>query len=378
MKILHAITGINRGGAENHLVDLIQGQVDRGHQIAVAYLKGNGYWQQMLESLGVRVIHLKLHYYGEIQPILRLRSLIENLKPDLVHAHLPPAELYVRLALLGLSSQTLPLIISKHNDALFYRGLGQQWVGSWVAKRAQFLIGISEAVKSNTCLQSLGCSPQKVVTIPYGIDPTPYEEVNVEAVKVLRSRWSMSDNTYAIGTVARLVPQKAIDTLLKGFSLYLKTAAQPAKLVIVGIGKLEAPLKQQARELGIQEQTIWAGFREDIPVVMNALDLFVLSSLYEGLGLVLLEAMAAAKPIVATRTSAIPETIEDRVTGLLVPPQRPKSLAEAFQFFEDCQARIHFGKAGRLRVKQKFTRDNAIDRTLSLYQSTFSLMEKTL
>jgi glycosyltransferase involved in cell wall biosynthesis len=367
-KVLHVITAIKRGGAENNLVDLIQEQIKHQCQVTVAYLKGENYWQSKLESLGVSVIHLGLRYYGELNPAFKLHSTIKSLQPDIIHAHLPPAELYTRIALLGLSTTRFPLIISKHNDTTFYKGFGQHFIGAWVAIRAKKIIAISNAVKHNSCIRNLNCPPEKVATIYYGIDPIPYERFSPEEVKKLRLLWSVTDDTYLIGAVARLVPQKALHILLEGFNLYLKTATKPTKLVVVGTGILESDLKAQADHLGIQDKVIWAGFREDIPVVMNALDLFALTSNYEGLGLVLLEAMSAAKPIVATEVSAIPEVVADGVTGILFPPQDSIALAKAFEFFENDEVRLRFGTAGQQRVKSAFTLEHMINQTLAVYQ----------
>lgn len=371
LKVLQVINTINRGGAENHLVSLVKQQVARGYNVTVAYLQGDGYWEAMLRSLGVEVVDLGLgpRRYGDIRPAIRLRSLIRELKPDIVHAHLPPAELYTRLALLSFSSE-LPLVITKHNDSSFYKmwnGRGHRLLGKWVAMRATRLIAISNAVKRHMCGSGLGCSPQKIVTIHYGIETSPYEEVDSKLVRSLRRHWSVSDNDYLIGTVARLVPEKALHILLEGFAIYLQRATKSSKLVIVGTGPLERNLKLQAIRLGIQDRVIWAGFREDIPVVMNALDLFALSSNREGFGLVLLEAMAASKPVVATRVSAIPEVVEDKMTGILVSPNRPDLFAEAFQFFESKEARASFGSAGWERVQANFTLTRMADRTSSVY-----------
>jgi glycosyltransferase involved in cell wall biosynthesis len=375
MKILYVITDLIRSGAEAHLYELAKGLANLGHRVRVAYLKDKPYWKPDLEQLGIEVIDLKLKYYGDIAPIGLLKQHIQAFSPDLIHAHLPPAELYTVLALLTIEKE-IPLIISKHNDEPFYRGIGQRWVGRWVAQRSQRMIAISDTVKNNTCKRDLGCPPEKVATVYYGIDPSPYERADARAVEALRSSWSVTEDTYLIGTVCRLVPQKALHVLLEGFHLYSQQTAKPSKLVIVGTGALAADLKQQAANLGIQKHVIWAGFRDDIPVVMNALDVFALTSVYEGLGLVLLEAMAASKPVVATRVSAIPEVVEDKVTGLLVPPGQPHSLAEAFKYCEDSAVRMHFGRKGREKVKQYFTLRSMTEKTLLEYKNVLNIMGK--
>lgn len=366
-KILHIITTINRGGAENHLLGLVKGQVNKNWQIKVAFLKGTGYWQSAFEGLGVEVIPLKLNRYGDIKPIYKIRHLIQSYKPDIVHAHMPPAELYTRLALIGISHKELPIVYSKHNDEPFYKGKGHKLLGKWVAKRASRIIAISHAVRQYIIGNGLGCPQQKVITIHYGIDSTPYENVDIECIRAVRKSWGIADHGYVIGTVARLAPQKAIHVLLEGYAIYFKNAAHPSKLVIVGEGLLESELKSIATRLGIEDHVIWAGLREDIPVVMNAYDLFALTSVYEGFGLVLLEAMASAKPVVASCVSAIPEIVEDSVSGILVPPNRPELFAAAFKFFENEPNRRKYGIAGLGRAKKEFAIDKMVNSINEVY-----------
>lgn len=370
-RILHVITTINRGGAENHLVGLVRGQVEQGLQVAVAYLKGDGYWAATLRELGVRVEAMELTYYGNPVPIRHLRSLIRTWVPDIIHAHMPPAELYTRLALLCLHPAPV-MVISKHNDEPFFRGFGQRLLGRWVARRASRIIAISDAVNRYIKEPSLGCPANRTVTVHYGIDPAPFETIGDQAREDLRRAWSISRDEYVIGTVARLVPQKALHVLLDGFARYQRQASAPSRLVVVGVGPLKAELKQRADDLGIGSRVIWAGFREDTPAVMKAFDLFALTSAYEGFGLVLLEAMAVGLPVVATRVSAIPEVVEDRESGYLIPAGDPKALAEALIYFEDQHLRRHYGMAGQARVRRVFSLSAMIERSLEIYQEAMS------
>src|SRR5262245_36204645 len=110
VRVLHVITTVNRGGAENHLYDLVQHQRRAGMAVTVAYLRG------AYRDVGVPLHDLALRYYGELAPLRKLRCLMNAFAPDLVHAHMPPAELYSRLALTGISASRLPLLITKHNE----------------------------------------------------------------------------------------------------------------------------------------------------------------------------------------------------------------------------------------------------------------------
>lgn len=360
-RILHVITSLIRGGAETHLADLVRGQIREGNDVSVAYLKGDPYWVPELRSAGVQVTHLDLGRYGDPRPATRLRRLIASTKPDLLHAHMPPAELYTRLALLGTGART-PLVITKHNDEPFHRAPGAMAMGRWVVKRASRVIAISDAVSRYTA-ERLSVDKSKLRTIHYGIDPAPYRAVSRDAALDVRRSLGIADDELLIGTVCRLVPQKDIPLLLEAFS----RLTGRARLLIVGNGVLAGELRARAHEMGIGERVIWTGFRADIPQIMAALDVFALSSKYEGFGLVLLEAMAASRPVVATNVSAIPEVVVDGKTGLLVPPGDASAFADALMKMESADTRRAFGAAALARAEEQFTIAAMVRKTSAVY-----------
>jgi glycosyltransferase involved in cell wall biosynthesis len=156
--------------------------------------------------------------------------------------------------------------------------------------------------------------------------------------------------------------------MLAAYATYRDQATQESRLVLVGRGPLEAELKALADRLGLANVVVWAGFKEEIPVAMNAFDCFALTSLNEGFGLVLLEAMAAARPVVATAVSAIPEIVSDGETGILCAPQDSDSVARALLRMEKVHVRRQLGSAGAARAASIFTLDHMLDKTLSVYR----------
>lgn len=370
MHVLHVITTIDRGGAENHLASLVSEQVASGLKVSVAYLKGDGYWAASFRDQGIQVVSLGLRRYGEIMPIIKLRSLARSLSPDIVHAHMPPAELYTRLALLFLYPAPV-MVISKHNHEPFFRGVGQAAVGHWVSRRASQIIAISDAVNAYV-RNHLSLPVSRVTTVHYGIDPVPYEQISEGRTQDVKKAWGIPPSALVIGTVARLVPQKALHVLLTAYAQYRVQARQESRLVLVGCGPLEAELKALSRRLGLEDKVIWAGFREDIPAVMKTFDTFILTSSYEGFGLVLLEAMAAARPVVASRVSAIPEIVLDGVSGLLCEPGDVECFAQALLRLEDEDRRVCFGMAGLERVRTHFTISRMADATRSIYKESLA------
>src|SRR5688572_14651351 len=138
--VLHVIAGISRGGAENHLVELVQGQRARGWDVNVAYLHGDGHWTDHLQGLGVGVHALGMRRYGDPAPVFALHKVLRRTRPQVVHAHLPGGELYARLALLAARGIRPTFIISKHNDEPLYNGPGWRVLARWIARRASRLI----------------------------------------------------------------------------------------------------------------------------------------------------------------------------------------------------------------------------------------------
>lgn len=369
MKVLHVITTISRGGAENHLLSLVREQrLTQKYQVTVAYLKGDGYWRDGLSQLGVPVLPLGLRYYGQWTPLQTLVKLMQEESFDLVHAHMPPAELYAAVAIL-LARSSAPLVVSKHNDARFSSYLGSSFLEHLLARRADGIIAISKAVKHYFEKRWPPSVAAKTVVIPYGIDAKPFLNVSEDEVLAARRSLGLRDQDFVFGTVARLVEQKGIDTLLHGFKSFIAFPGIEAlnpKLVIVGKGAEERALKKLSSELGLEKCVIWAGPRFDIPMVMRTFDVFGLCSRYEGFGLVLLEAMASARPVVASCVSAIPEVVADGVTGILVEPDRPLLLAQAFKQMLDPALRQAFGRAGQERARL-FTEQRMAFETAQLY-----------
>ena len=367
MKVLHVMTAIDRGGAENHLFELVAHQCGAGWDVTVAYLKGKGYWVAKMRELGATVHFLDLKYYGHFEPVKRLRKIIADEKFDLVHAHLPPAELYVRFALLGIDAARLPLLISKHNDCAFHEMPGERLLGRWVARRAWKVIAISDAVRRFMVGPTLGLPETQVETILYASDPRPYENVSADAVAALRQEWGAKEETLVIGFMGRFVEQKAIKVLLRAYSFFRLWHPFVSKLVIVGHGPLEAEMKGFCTALGIDSDVVWPGFREDVPVVMKAFDIFALTSVHEGFGLVLVEAMAAGKPVVATRAGAIPEVVVEGETGYLADSGNSANICRAFEKLLEPAERARLGAAGRRRAKETFTLERMFAETDALY-----------
>ena len=368
MHVFHVITTLNKGGAESHLVDLCRALAQRGMRLTVAFLKGDAYWVPELRAMGVETIELGARHNADPVAIFRLAREIRRQAPDIVHAHMPPAELCATAALRLAGGPAY--MVSKHVDRHpFYPGPGARLLERLCAGPAQSVLCISQAVNDYFQVRWPKSLADKLVTVRYGMDPCNGEGDLTAKAADLRREWGISEEEIAFGIAARFVEQKAIDILITAFARLAQSTAQPVRLVLVGQGPLESSLRAQADELGLGDRLVWAGFRTDIPVVMRAFDVFVLSSIFEGFGLVLLEAMEAATPIVASGVSAIPEIVVEGETGLLVPPRQPDPLRDAMRAMLDPEARKNFGAAGHRRLIELFSVDKMADATLAIYRS---------
>ncbi len=359
MRILHVITTLGVGGAEKHLLWLTAGQVRRGHEVRVAWLKGQGELAGAFRAQGVPA-------EGLPGPVWRLRRqlavIVAAFRPDIVHTHLLKAD--VLGALVAGRAGPAALVSSKHNDerALLRRSVS--FVHGRLARRVRLTIALSEHVARFTERHGR-VDPARIRRVYYGVDPALLQPRRDRAA--VRRELSLPEDAPVLVCVGRLAPQKDHPTLLAALALL---PADVLLLVVGGdpFGDGETRLADLAGRLGLGARARFLGIRHDVPDLLAASDLFVLPSLWEGLGLVFLEAMAVGLPIVASRVSAIPEVVEDGATGWLVPPGDPEALARAITAaLGDPAARASRGALGRRRLAERFGLERMIDETLAVY-----------
>ena len=294
-KVVHVITTIQRGGAEKQLLILAQEQVRLGWDVEVYYLKNEAELSTEFAEAGVIVNSA----VANLTPIKQLLALKRNLRNQnaIIHAHLPQSELFTAIVCRRSS-----FLVTRHNAEEFYPSSNpnlSKLLAKFVARRAARIITISDAVTNFNINQNqlFKMDIRKLERVYYGF---PHKaEPREEKKKLTR---------YVVGTISRLTPQKDIPTLLISFADIAKKYPT-AQLRIAGIGYLEEELKTLAVTLGINHRIKWLGKISDIEGFLSGLDVFVLTSKYEGFGLVLLEAMAANLPIIAAHNSAIPEVL---------------------------------------------------------------------
>ena len=368
MKILHVITTLDVGGAEMHLLAQVRGQSARGHEVSVAYLKGHGTLEADFHAAGAAsVSRLAL---GLAFP-WRLARLARG--ADIVHTHLLKADMSVAACCLSARSRAR-LVASKHNDEQVLRRKLVSFVHGWLGNRPARTIVLSDHV-GRFIAEHGRVRREKIVRVYYGLEPAPFEAALAAGPgprATLRASLGFGPEDVIFTCIARFAPQKAHHVLLEAFARAQKSEPRLALLLVgddpFGDGRKRA--EEIAARLELGKRCVFAGIRRDVPALLAACDGFVMSSLWEGLGLVFLEAMATRLPVVASRVSAVPEVVVDGVTGLLVPPADPEALSLALtRLAADAGLRARLGLAGESRVRVHFGLERMVAETLAVYGS---------
>jgi glycosyltransferase involved in cell wall biosynthesis len=303
---------------------------------------------------------------GDLDPLLlpRLVHFIRQGGYDIVHSHLVHADLYGSLAA-RLASVRL-VISTRHNDDVFRRHRLLRRLIAWSAGYHAHVICISENMR-RFCETIEGIPAAKMTVIHYGLMPDI-----VLTHRNWRRRFNWGDAVPVLGIVARLTAQKGHTTLLRAMPEVIRQF--PAtQLVVVGDGELRWELQQCAHQLGIGRHVHFLGYCDNAAAMMPGFDVFVHPSRWEGFGLVFLEAMAAALPVVATQLGSIPEIIQHGQSGLLVPVDDVQALSKALlTLIKDRQLAQSMGQVGRRRLEEKFTLAAMIERTCAVYARLLS------
>ena len=300
-KVIHCITTIERGGAENQLLILIKEQINVGKKVIILYLKGEPTLKQDFLDAGAEVLDI-LYKKPLLIQILVMYKFIKK-EGYILHAHLPRAEL-----ISAATCKKNKLIISRHNSEKFFPRAPKflsSFLSILVTNKASACIAISESVKNHILSNKEILSKDKIEVVYYGYD-----------IKFPNNNYQKTRHTqFTIGTIGRLVEQKDQKTLLKAFAEFLRINSN-SKLIIVGEGNLKGSLIDLAKRLNILDKILWSDKTNNVADYLLKMDIFVLPSRYEGFGLVLLEAMQLSIPIVAANNSAIPEVLGLNYPGL--------------------------------------------------------------
>jgi glycosyltransferase involved in cell wall biosynthesis len=366
VRVLVLAKGLGRGGTERLIVGAAR-HLDRSQfELVVAYLLP---WKDAfvadIEATGTEVVCLDAPRPTSVAWLPRLRRLVRERGIDVVHTHMPLPAVAARLALPG---RRPAFVHTEHNMWDRYRR-PTRWANAATYRRNARVIAVSDGVAGSIR------SSVPVEVVVHGTDPSL--AVTGEAARAAaRAELGLAPDARVVGSVGNFTAKKDQATLLRAVAEVPPAdlgGGGDAVLVLVGLGPLEGELRALARDLGIAERVVFAGSRDDVFALLPALDVFALSSRFEGLPIALLEAMASGVAPVATRVGGIPEVITDGRDGVLVDPGDPTGLAAALtRVLGDDDERARIAACARARAGD-FDLVHAVRRAEEIYRAALGL-----
>jgi glycosyltransferase involved in cell wall biosynthesis len=292
---------------------------------------------------------------------------------ELVHAHNGRTALLaaaaVKLAGTGRAVATQHFLAPAHVTRQGVKAIVSRATHRWVNRHISRFIAISEAAKAGMLARGQATSEQ-ISVVPNGMPPP--DLTRLASAQSIRAELGISPDATLIVAVARLEPEKSLETLVA--AMHIVAEAEPSAVcVIAGDGTQKDALLAQIASGGMSGQVNLVGFRSDALALMEAGDIFILPSLKEPFGLVLIEAMSVGKPVIATRSGGPLEIVVEGETGLLVAPAAPAEMGEAIlTLVRDAERRRQMGAAGRRRFLEKFTVERMTRATIDAYEQALA------
>jgi glycosyltransferase involved in cell wall biosynthesis len=357
LKILHIDPERNWGGGEAQVFGLLTYLAEKGHQNdLLTHPHGKLFTQS--QKLNVRARALVARNDLDLRAILPLRGLIRKEQYDIVHLHTKRA--HALSVWLPHGSVAPKYVVTRRMDYPVTKG----WTTRQLYNhRADGVIAISKAIAE--LLTEGGVDPQKIRLIHSGVDAHRFDSIV--------GRAHFDSNVAIVGSMAVMEERKGHRYLLEAARL-LKDRGHRIKYLLAGDGSLKSALEKTVIALGLSHEVNFVGFVSDVPLFLAGLDIFVMPSLFEGLGVAVLEAMAAGKAVVATNVGGLVESVSDSVTGFLVPPRDSKALADALaKLVGDEMLSREMGKRGAERVREHFSLEEMARRNEAYY---YALLEE--
>ncbi|WP_337100778.1 glycosyltransferase [Paenibacillus sp. YIM B09110] len=361
-KILFLITGFDYAGAENQVVQLCRGLRAKHYNILiVSMIKPVAYLDE-LKRLGVDIQSLHMNKgVPDPRALLKLRRIVKSFGPDIVHSHLVHANIMARVARLLVKMPVL--ICTAHN--INEGGRLREWMYRITDPLCDLTTNVSqEAV--NRYIDIKAAPENKIIYVPNGIDMSQFEK-NDHDYSNIRNELGLGGQFVWLA-IGRFVPEKDYANMLKAYALIVRSYPT-SMLLIAGIGVEREAMEKLSRDLGLEQNVRFLGIRTDIPKLMNAVDAYLMSSKWEGLPIVLLEAAASGLPIVATKVGGNAEVVHHETNGYLVPSENEKELADKMALLMDKSEseRRHMGEQGKAYIESHYNMQKIIERWEQLY-----------
>lgn len=383
INILYVITKLELGGAQKHLLSLITNLDKNKYNIFLFTAKEGLLLNDALAIVGLCIktssnLTRPINFFKDLPALFEIYNFIKKHNIDIVHTHSSKAGIIGRLA--ARLAKAKIIIHTVHgwpfND---YQRFIVRYLYIWLERlTAQFsdkLIVVSGFDKEKGLRNRIG-NNNKYILIRYGIllENFGISDYNINNI---RKEFGLRSNDLAIGMISCFKPQKAPQDFIKLASLTKKDNPD-IKFILIGDGILRRRIEDLITRFKLKEQVFLLGWRKDISEILSAIDIFVLTSLWEGLPIAVLEAMASAKPVVATDTGGIREIVSENETGFLVRPGDMNSMAEKLKLLlSDAKLREEIGRNARNSLGSAFSLEVMAGQTQDLYGSLTRSREKT-
>lgn len=357
MNILYVITGLGIGGAEVITLNLAQKMQQIGHKVVVMYLTGKNMISNtdVLEIIG---LDMKKNPLGILKALLKARKICKNFSPTVIHANMFHAIIFSRF--LRIIYPVKKLVDTVHTINV------QGRLRMFILKITDFLSDVTTNVSEETVdyfVKKNIFKRKKSIAVHNGIDLSKF---NKDFTQSLRIKYDISPNTFVFLNISRLMPAKDHKTLLDAFKIVHEINSD-TKLICVGDGELFNDTVDYSRTLKIDDSIIFTGAKQEVVSYYNTADCFVLSSAWEGFGIVLAEAMACELPVISTDCGGTKEVVQNNC--YLVPIKSPEKLAEKMLELSLLSANQieEIGKKNREKAS-KFEIDNIVKQWISIYE----------
>jgi sugar transferase (PEP-CTERM/EpsH1 system associated) len=377
IKILHVVHSLEVGGLENGLINLVNRLDPDRFWHTICCLKRAGRLAQRIERKGIEVLELGLAGNGFHFPVLTLRRHFRRLAPDIVHTRgwgTVDAVFAAKLA-------GVPRIIHGEHGRDLDDAQGKKWKRNKVRRVVGYMVDRYVVVCEffrDWLRKECRIPERKIAHIPNGVDTSKFSPANgalcgkragqSASRNALRQQLGLPPDAILVGSVGRLDAVKDLRTLLSGFAR-IKGRFPSARLVMVGDGPLRQELFDFACELNLTHDVQWLGQRDDVPLLYRCFDLFVQTSVFEGMSNTVLEAMASGLPVIVTRTGGNEELVTTGENGVVIEVGAVEALAEAMaNYLQDGSLRGTHGAGGRQRARERFDLSLMARRYAALYE----------
>jgi len=372
IRVAHIITRLNTGGAQEVALSLAS-LADKDRFESVFVSGPEGFSKEMADGWNVNVTIIpglirEINPVKDLAALIRLYLFIKKNNFDIVHAHTSKAGFIGRMAarLAGV-------------PVIFYTPHGSVFQMTCCGPITKFILSRIENFAASFTDKIIACSKDekddflkhgvaredKYTIIYWGVRQERFLKDHDKVLK--RKEFNIPQDAILIANIGRLVPQKGHAFCLEAFKILIHTFPA-ARLLVAGDGELRQEIESNINKMGLGDNVIMAGERKDVPEILSASDIFLHTSLWEGMPIVIIEAMLAGKPIVATRVGGVPELIEDGISGLLVPPRDSQALAAAVRrLINDRFFAENIGRVAQQSAREKFSLDLMIKNTEGLY-----------